>query len=98
MDHPGNVRMTVRVCRTLVNRRGIARSGLLAPRLQRGSASTNLERPMHRNLGRSQTLSLGEIVTAACELGGIIAADPTVAAALAARHLERVLVRGSNAR
>jgi hypothetical protein len=53
---------------------------------------------MNRNVGESQTLNLGEIVTAACELGGTIAADRAVATELAARHLERLLVRGSNAR
>jgi hypothetical protein len=53
---------------------------------------------MHRNVGESMTLYLGQIVTAACDLGGTIAADRAVATELAARHLERVLVRGRNAR
>jgi hypothetical protein len=41
---------------------------------------------------------LGETVAEACDMGGIIASDPTTAAELAGRHLERVLVRGCNAR
>lgn len=53
---------------------------------------------MHRNVEESKTLNLGEIVTAACELGGTLTADRAVATELAARHLERLLVRGRNAR
>ncbi len=46
----------------------------------------------------STTLTLGEAVAAAYELGSAVAPDRATAADLAARHLERVLVRGSNAR
>jgi hypothetical protein len=41
---------------------------------------------------------LGEVVAAAYELGTLVAPDRTMAADLAARHLERMLVRSGNAR
>ncbi len=44
------------------------------------------------------TPTLAEAVAAAYELGSAVAPDRATAADLAARHLERVLVRGSNAR
>ena len=46
----------------------------------------------------SDAPNVGDMVAAACEMGSAIASDPAVANELAARHLERVLVRGSNAR
>jgi hypothetical protein len=42
--------------------------------------------------------NLGEMIEAAYDLGESLTPDPAAAAELAARHLERVLVRGSNAR
>lgn len=41
---------------------------------------------------------LGEIVIAAYDLGSAVASDPATAGDLAARHLERLLLRGGNAR
>jgi hypothetical protein len=46
----------------------------------------------------STTPTLGEAVAASYELGSAVASDRATAANLAARHLERVLGRGSNAR
>lgn len=51
-----------------------------------------------RRLEESQTQNLCAVVAASCELGAAIAGDGVTAAELAARHLERFLVRGSNAR
>jgi hypothetical protein len=53
---------------------------------------------MQTNHADSPVLRLGEIVAACYELGTTVASDRAMAADLAARHLERVLVRGSNAR
>ena len=47
---------------------------------------------------KSPTLNLGEAVAAAVDLGSAIAGDGDTASKLAARRLERVLLRGSNAR
>ncbi|HVZ72797.1 MAG TPA: hypothetical protein VHJ20_10525 [Polyangia bacterium] len=44
------------------------------------------------------SVTLGDFVTASFDLGAAVAGDTTNAAELAARHLERVLVRGSNLR
>jgi hypothetical protein len=46
----------------------------------------------------SQTQKVGDAVVAAFDLGNSVAGDRAIAGELAARHLERVLVRGSNAR
>jgi hypothetical protein len=43
-------------------------------------------------------LKLGELVAAAYDLGTQVASDPSAAAELAARRLERVLLRGGNPR
>jgi hypothetical protein len=52
---------------------------------------------MKRNVGESQTQNFGEVIVAACEFDSDVAPDAT-AMERAALHLERVLVRGSNAR
>lgn len=46
----------------------------------------------------SQAQNLGDAVVAAVDLGAGVARDRSVASALAARHLERVLARGANRR
>jgi hypothetical protein len=53
---------------------------------------------MTANRRFGERLQLGEVVVAACELGSRVAGDPATAAELAARRLERVLVRGGNLR
>jgi hypothetical protein len=47
---------------------------------------------------KAPTHQLGDLVAAAYDLGYAMTEDPTTAAELAARHLERVLVRSSNLR
>jgi hypothetical protein len=44
------------------------------------------------------TVRLGDIVAAAFELGGAMTEDHATMATLAARHVERVLLRPGNAR
>ena len=46
----------------------------------------------------SQTQTLGDAVVAAFDLGNTVGCDRATAGELAARHLARVLVLGSNAR
>lgn len=46
----------------------------------------------------TETLSLGEIVAASCELGNAVSCDSDRAMDLAARHLGRVLARSRNAK
>lgn len=53
---------------------------------------------MRTNDSNSDVPNVGEMIAAACEMGSAVASDPALANELAARHLERVLVRGSNAR
>jgi hypothetical protein len=53
---------------------------------------------MLRRNQNSEALKFGDIVEAAYELGSLLAPDRAMAGDLAARHLERVLVRGGNLR
>lgn len=53
---------------------------------------------MQTKQGTSQTERLGDLVVAAYEISGAVASDRATADELAARHLERVLVRGPNVR
>ena len=53
---------------------------------------------MRTNDSNSDTPMLGETVAEACDMGGLISSDPAIAAEVAGRHLERVLVRACNAR
>ena len=53
---------------------------------------------MHTRNQNPEAPKLGEIVAAAYELGSTLTPDRATATDLAARHLERVLVRGGNAR
>ena len=46
----------------------------------------------------TDTVSLGEIVMASCELGNAVACDSTDGLDLAASHLGRLLARGGNAK
>jgi hypothetical protein len=49
-------------------------------------------------MNTSGTQNLGDLVAASYDLGQAIAQESATAAELAARHLERVLVRGANLR
>ena len=53
---------------------------------------------MHASEHVDGAMMLGEVVAAAYEVGSQVTPDPVVAAKLAARRLERVLVRGANRR
>jgi len=53
---------------------------------------------MQTNQLIAQTKRLGDVITAAYEVSDEISPDRAVANELAARHLERVLVRGANLR
>lgn len=70
----------------------------MASDLQFQAATPAGEHNMGTINSNSDTPTLGETIAAACDMGGIIASDPTLAAELGGRHLERVLVRACNAR
>lgn len=53
---------------------------------------------MQTNPMSSKSTNLGDAVAAAVDLGSAIAGERDTASKLAARRLERVLLRGSNAR
>ena len=53
---------------------------------------------MQNNNLSAQTKKLGDVITAAYAVSGAITSDRATADELAARHLERVLVRGANLR
>ena len=53
---------------------------------------------MQTNKLSEQTKKLGDVITAAYEVSDAITSDRAMADELAARHLERVLVRGGNLR
>lgn len=53
---------------------------------------------MHTGQSQSETQQLGDAITSAYEVSSTVSSDRTTASKLAARHLERVLVSGANAR
>jgi len=53
---------------------------------------------MQTQRSQSETQQLGDAIVAAYEVSRTVTSDRGTAGELAARHLERVLVRGANAR
>jgi hypothetical protein len=53
---------------------------------------------MQMGQSQSETQQLGDAITSAYEVSSSVSSDRTTASKLAARHLERVLVSGANAR
>ena len=53
---------------------------------------------MHTEQSQSETQQLGDAIVAAYEVSSTVTSNRGTASDLAARHLERVLVRGANVR